>query len=85
MLGMRLGGDTGAGLSRRHGGGRTLLAHNSFMIGAKEISGYVDLALSKSYIAPLFFKMAQNLDLRCVLVPAPWVLGPKHVSIRPRL
>ena len=41
---------------------------------------YVDLALSKSYIAPLFFKMAQNLDLRCVLVPAPWVLGPKHVS-----
>ena len=31
-------------------------------------------------IAPLFFKMAQNLDLRCVLVPAPWVLGPKHVS-----
>ena len=31
-------------------------------------------------IAPLFFKMAENLDLRCVLVPAPWVLGPKHVS-----
>ena len=30
--------------------------------------------------APLFFKMAENLDLRCVLVPAPWVLGPKHVS-----
>ena len=29
-------------------------------------------------IAPLFVKMAQNLDLRCVLVPAPWVLGPKH-------
>ena len=28
----------------------------------------------------LFLKMAQNLDLRCVLVPAPWVLGPKHVS-----
>ena len=24
--------------------------------------------------------MAQNLDLRCVLVPAPKVLGPKHVS-----
>ena len=21
----------------------------------------------------------QNLDLRCVLVPAPWVLGLKHV------
>ena len=38
---------------------------------------------SKSNIAPLFFKMAQNLDLRCVLVSAPWVLGPKHVSIRP--
>ena len=31
-------------------------------------------------IAHLFFKMAENLDLRCVLVPAPWVLGPKHVS-----
>ena len=29
---------------------------------------------------PFSFKMAQNLDLRCVLVPAPWVLGPKHVS-----
>ena len=39
----------------------------------------------KFYITPLFFKMAQNLDLRCVLVSAPWVLGPKHVSIRPRL
>ena len=37
-------------------------------------------SISKSYIAPLFVKMAQNLDLRCVLVPAPWVLGPKHVS-----
>ena len=37
-------------------------------------------AISNSYITPLFFKMAQNLDLRCVLVPAPWVLGPKHVS-----
>ena len=29
---------------------------------------------------PFCFKMAQNLDLRCVLVRAPWVLGPKHVS-----
>ena len=28
---------------------------------------------------PLFFKMAQNLDLRFVLVQAPWVLA-KHVS-----
>ena len=27
-----------------------------------------------------FCQMAQNLDLRCVLVPAPWVLWPKHVS-----
>ena len=36
--------------------------------------------ISKIYTTPLFFKMAQNLDLRCVLVPAPWVLGPKHVS-----
>ena len=24
-------------------------------------------------MAPLFVKMAQNLDLRCALVPAPWV------------
>ena len=31
-------------------------------------------------IAPPFSKMARNLDLRCVLVSAPWVLGPKHVS-----
>ena len=37
-------------------------------------------SISNSNIAPLFVKMAQNLDLRCVLVPAPWVLGPKHVS-----
>ena len=37
-------------------------------------------SISKIYTTPLFFKMAQNLDLRCVLVPAPWVLGPKHVS-----
>ena len=31
------------------------------------------LAISNSYIAPLCFKMAckQNLDLRCVLAPAP--------------
>ena len=39
--------------------------------------------ISISYIAPLFFfKMTckQNLDLRCVLVSAPWVLGTKHVS-----
>ena len=28
--------------------------------------------------------MAQSLDLRCVLVPAPKVLGPKHVS-NPRI
>ena len=30
-------------------------------------------------MAPLFVKMAckQNLDLGCVLVPAPWVLGEK--------
>ena len=37
-------------------------------------------SISNCYIAPLFFKMAQNLDLRCVLVPAPGVLRPKHVS-----
>ena len=27
-----------------------------------------------------FVNMARNLDLRCVWVPAPWVLAPKHVS-----
>ena len=37
-------------------------------------------SISNSNIAPLFVKMAQHLDLRCVLVPPPWVLGPKHVS-----
>ena len=35
--------------------------------------------LSNSYMAPITFKMAQILDLRCVSVPAPWVLGPKNV------
>ena len=46
------------------------------------VDRYVGLAITKSYTStcPFFFKMAQNLDLRCVLVPAPWVLGPKHVS-----
>ena len=32
------------------------------------------------HTAPLFFKIARNLDWRCVLVPAISVLGPKHVS-----
>ena len=27
-----------------------------------------------------FFQNGANLDLRCVLLPAPWVLGAKHVS-----
>ena len=40
--------------------------------------------ISHSYTTPLFFKMARNLDLRCDLFPAPWVLpwvlGRKHVS-----
>ena len=35
-------------------------------------------------IAPFFVKMAQNLDLRCVLISDPGTLGaglgPKHVS-----
>ena len=37
-------------------------------------------SISNPYITPLFFKMAKNLDLRCVLASAPWVLRPKHVS-----
>ena len=39
----------------------------------KEKCQYVALPTSQSYIAPLIFKMAckQNLDLRCVLAPAP--------------
>ena len=36
--------------------------------------------ISNSSIAPLVVKMAQHLDLRCVIVAAPWVLGPKYVS-----
>ena len=31
----------------------------------------IDWARAHSYIAPLCFKMAQNQDLRCVLVRAP--------------
>ena len=44
-------------------------------------------SISKIYTTPLSFKMActQNLDLRCVLVPAPWVPVPTYVSIRPSL
>ena len=41
---------------------------------------YLSQSNAISYITPLVFKMAQNPDLRCFLVPAPWVLGPKHVS-----
>ena len=56
---------------------------NAF-VGAGEETGFFfshdGRSISKSYVAPLVIKMAQNLDLRCVLVPAPWVLGPKHVS-----
>ena len=39
-------------------------------------------ATSSSYITIIVFEMAckQNLDLRCVLVPAPWVLGPKYLQ-----
>ena len=43
----------------------------------------LDFAASQSHILtlrPLFSKMARNLDLSCVFVPAPCVLGPKHVS-----
>ena len=36
--------------------------------------------LKPSNIAPLLVKMAQNLDLRCVLVPAPRVLGGQNTS-----
>ena len=48
---------------------------------------YIYIYIPNSNITPLFCKMAQNLDLRCVLyrIPAAWVLGPKHVSTRPRL
>ena len=39
--------------------------------------GAASQPISKSYIAPLFFKMAckQNLDLRCVLISDPSTLG----------
>ena len=32
-------------------------------------------SISHSYVAPPFFKMAQNLDLRCVLISDPSTLG----------
>ena len=32
-------------------------------------------SISNSYVAPLFIKMAQNLDLRCVLISDPGTLG----------
>ena len=36
---------------------------------------------TSSNIAPSFFKLAHNLNVRCVLVPAPWMLvGPKHLG-----
>ena len=43
---------------------------------------YVRLPISLFRIVPLLFKMAckQDLGLRCGLAPAPWVLGPNHVS-----
>ena len=37
-------------------------------------------SFSNSYITPLFFKMAQNLDLRCVLVSAPWGCWGQNTS-----
>ena len=37
--------------------------------------------LTQSYIAP-FFKIAQNMDLRCVLISDPSTLGAKA---KPRL
>ena len=49
----------------------------AYRVGPQNSAGQ---SMSNSNITPLFFKMAQNLDLRCFLVPAPWVLGPKHVS-----
>ena len=47
-------------------------------LNASPTAGHSQILTSR----PFFFKMAckQNLDLRCVLVPAPWVLWPKHVS-----
>ena len=36
-------------------------------------------SISNYSIAPPFSKMAQNLDLRCVLFPATKMLGAKHV------
>ena len=41
--------------------------------------GEISPSIPNFNMAPLFFKMAQHLDLRCVLVPAPWV-GPSTLG-----
>ena len=40
-----------------------------------ERTGHAGQSISKIYTTPLFFKMAQNLDLRCVLISDPGTLG----------
>ena len=61
--------------TRQHAEAEALV--RSALAQANRTLGPVNL---KSLHNAPFFKMAQNLDLRCVLVSAPWVLGPKHVS-----
>ena len=54
-----------------------LADHLEYIAQAHSMAGP---SISNSNIAPLFVKMAQNLDLRCVLVPAPWVGGGQNTS-----
>ena len=48
-------------------------------------SGCTPMSTTLWHCSPFCFKWTQHLDLRCILRPAPWVLGAKHASIRPRL
>ena len=43
------------------------------------VTMHVRLTLILTYVSFLV-KLGQQLDLRCVLAPTPWLLGPKHVS-----
>ena len=45
------------------------------VVGPSDFKDALGQSISKIYTTPLFFKMAQNLDLRCVLISDPGTLG----------